>query len=53
MTAGGVFYPCLRLVQVWGLFHQIETPSPTTIYSDEADKERYFPHCCCGMLSLQ
>lgn len=51
MTAGGVFLPlpwtCKRF------FHQIETSSPTAIYSDEWDKERYFPHSCSGVLSLQ
>lgn len=51
MTAGGVFLPlpwtCKRF------FHQIETSSPTAIYSDEWDKERYFPHSCSGLLSLQ
>lgn len=31
-------------------FHQIETPSLTTIYYEETQKERYFSRDCSGTL---
>lgn len=51
MTTGGVFSPlpwaCGRV------FHPTETPSLTAVYSNERDKEGYFPHSGSGLPSPQ